>query len=104
MHTGIAQIPICIQGSFFWQSPYAYQNQGDSLYAYCTNNATPVMFLDVRTQKDLAQHITQGKIADMSESGPRMLTVTPHMHTGRKAKNSHMRTPHTHNKIVRIWE
>ena len=34
MHTGVAQIPVCIQGSIFRQSPYACGDQGDSLYAY----------------------------------------------------------------------
>jgi hypothetical protein len=30
--------------------------------------------------------MTQGKIAHMSESGPRAHTGTPHMHAGRKVK------------------
>ena len=47
--------------------------------------------------------MTQGKIADTSESDPRTHMWTPHMRIGRKAKKLHMGTPHTHNEVVPIW-
>ncbi len=50
-----------------------------------------VMIFDVsvraRMHKILFQRATGGKIAETSESDPRMQTGTPHMRTGREAGN-----------------
>ena len=61
------------------------------------------LFLVRLTSRHVFAHIwvTQGKIAGMTESGPRMHMGTPHMHMGRKAKQ--MGTPGMHNEVVCIW-
>ena len=53
--------------------------------------------------KILIQHVTQGKIADTSETIPVRIRGVPICEPTGIQKNSHMGSPRTHNEIVRIW-